>query len=289
MSKGLRLMLWSTLFFSVMSILVKWCSRTLPHEEVVFARGVVTLLLSGAALWRAGLSVRGNNTRLLLMRGLAGFVGLNCYFYALAHLPLGDATTLHFLNPVLTTVLASVVMGEKARRTDALALGLSLTGVMLVSPPSFLWGGATRLPLLGVLAALGGAVASSVAYVIIRKLGETDHPLVVVFYFPLVAVPASVPGLWGHAVVPSVLEAAALVAVGVVTQAAQVSMTRGLQTERAGAATTVTTLQVVLGYALGALLFGEEIRPAALLGGALVMLGVAVAAYRPRATPAAIT
>ena len=44
-------------------------------------------------------------------------------------------------------------------------------------------------PVIGIV----GAVFSAIAYVVIRRLGSTEHHMVVVLYFPLVTGPASLP------------------------------------------------------------------------------------------------
>lgn len=275
-SVGIRYMLASTLFFSVMSVLVKWTGRRIPHEELVFFRSVVTLGLSVYALRRAGMRPWGVNRRMLLLRGLMGFAGLNCYFYAVTHLPLGVATVVHATNPLLTALLASMWLREAAGVREIVALVLGLCGVVLVANPGWNPQQLVALSPWGLAAAMGGACFSAVAYVSVRQLAKTDHPLVVVFWFPLVAVPASVPGMLANGVWPNGLELAGLLGVGAATQAGQVCMTRGLQMEKASTATSVTTVQVVLAWVLGVVLFAEPVGVSGVLGGLLVMLGVVI-------------
>jgi drug/metabolite transporter (DMT)-like permease len=273
-------------FFSVMSVLVKLAGRRLPTQEVVLARGVVTLAMSWWALRRAGLSPWGNDKRRLVVRGVAGFGALSCYYYAVMHLPLADAVVLHFTNPVMTVLLAAAVLGERVRLRELGFILLGLAGVVLVAEPALLFGTAAgRLAPLGVAAAIGGALFSAVAYVTVRRLAATDHPLVVVFYFPLVAVPATLPMLALGAVWPTPLEWLLLAGVGVSTQIAQVYMTRGLQLERTGRATAVNNLQVVLAYLWGMLLFAERPSALGMAGAALVVGATAAIALRHDAPP----
>ena len=99
-------MLVGTLFFSAMSVFAKLAGERLPTMELVLARVVVTLVMCWWALRSLPISPLGNNKKLLLLRGFAGFMGLSCYFYAINHLPLADATVIQFCNPMLAALIA---------------------------------------------------------------------------------------------------------------------------------------------------------------------------------------
>ena len=187
-SRGVLYMAASALGFSVMSLLVKLASPRLPTGELVFARAIVTLILSYAMVRRAGLSPWGHAPRALVFRGLIGFCGLTSLYLALARLSLADATTIQNATPILTAVLAWWLLGERIGATTVLAIALGVAGVVLVLHPT----GAGLDP-LGVAAALAGVISSSIAYVTVRRLTRTEDPLVIVFYFPLVATPLAVP------------------------------------------------------------------------------------------------
>ncbi len=63
-------------FFSIMSVLVKVAGQRLPTQQVVLARAAVGAILSWGALQARGVSPLGNNRRLLLVRGVLGYVAL---------------------------------------------------------------------------------------------------------------------------------------------------------------------------------------------------------------------
>ena len=122
-----------------------------------------------------------------------------------------------------------------------------------------------------------GALCSACAYVTIRQMTD-EHPLVVVLYFPLVTVPATIPLVWGHLAWPTGMQWLMLAGVGVTTQMAQVSMTRGLQLEPAGRATAVGYLQVVFAAIWGVLFFAEHPSPWTVGGAALILVSTIVLA-----------
>src|SRR5690606_16097780 len=225
-SPGVRHMAASAFWFSVMSVLVKVAGDRLPSQQIVLARGAVCLVLSWALLGRAGLSPWGNRPPVLLLRGLLGTVALLCFYHSIVHLPLAEAVVIQHMNPLFAALLAAALLGERGGARLYLGIAGSLAGVLAIARPAALFGGgAADLPLLGLAIALSGALMSALVYVLVRSLGSREHPLVVVFYFPLVTVPVVLPLAATVWVWPTALEWLVLVGVGVATQLAQVHMT----------------------------------------------------------------
>jgi drug/metabolite transporter (DMT)-like permease len=245
-------------WFSIMGLLVKIAGRRLDSMEIVLFRGIITLGLSWWALQRLGLSPWGTQRRLLLVRGTLGSIALMCFFYSILHLPLGEATLIQNMNPVFATVLAAVILKEHLRAPEVICLVTSLIGVVFIAQPTAIFGAdTTPASLLDVGIALMGALASGTAYTLVRKMRTTEHPLVVVFYLPLLSVPISLPFALAAWRWPNAVEWLLLIGVGITTQLAQVSMTRGLQLERTARATTIGYLQVAFAVAWGAIILGE--------------------------------
>ncbi|MEX0746964.1 MAG: DMT family transporter, partial [Rhodothermales bacterium] len=256
--EGLRDMALAAFFFSLMSLLVKVAGQRLPSSEVVMGRSVVSIVISYVMVRRAGLSPWGRRKGLLTIRGLVGFGGLLCFFYAIPRLPLADVTVMQFTNPIFTALLAALFLRERLTRTVLISIVLSMCGVTLVAQPSFIFGEEARaLDLTAVGVALAGAVFAALAYTVVRKLRETEDPLVVVFYLPLVSVPACLPIMAPVAIWPTTTEWFALVGIGVLTQIAQIFLTKGLHKEPAGRATSVSYLQIIFAALWGMMFFGE--------------------------------
>lgn len=269
------------LAFSLMSVLVKVAGRTLPTMEVVFARSVIVTVLSWATLRAGGRSVGGTERKILLLRGVLGFIALSCFYYGVIVLPLADATVIQYTNPVFTALLAAPVLGETLRLSEVLLALTSLAGVVMVAQPDFVFGeSAASLPPGAVAIALAGALFSAGAYVTVRRLKGED-PMVVVFYFAAFSSVASLPAALAGWVVPDGTELIVLLGVGLCTHAGQVFLTYGLQRERAGRAMTVAYLQIVFAAVWGALFFGE-IPDAWTVAGALVIVASIVGVARVR-------
>ena len=130
---------------------------------------------------------------------------------------------------------------------------------------------ATPLPMGGVLLALAGALLSACAYVSVRALGRTEHPLVIVFYFPLVGLVLTAPLVLLQPVWPSTWELLALIGVGVFTQLGQIGITKGLLGMPAARATAMSYGQVPLAALWGWLLFQEPLDPDTTTAAVLVL------------------
>jgi drug/metabolite transporter (DMT)-like permease len=287
-SRGVLYMALSALAFSVMSMLVKLASEHVPTGEIVLVRAVITLAISYVMVKRAELSPWGNERGKLVVRGLLGFAALGCYYFALARLPLADATTLHFTQPLLTSLLAWWLLGERIGWAAAFAVACGLAGVVLVVHPGVpLDSGADAV---GVAIALVSATFSAFAYVTVRQLAKTEHALVIVFYFPLIATPLALPWALASWVWPTPTEWLLLVGIGVATQLGQVFLTMGLMIERAGRATAVGYVQICFAVVWQLVIFGQMPGLGTLLGAALIIAGtLAVSATAKRDAPVAPT
>lgn len=270
-------MIVSAFAFSVMTLLVKLAGQRLPSQEIVAARAAVTLVLSYAALRSGSIPLLGSRRPLLWLRGAFGFAGLSSVYYAVTHMPLAEATVIQYMHPAITAVLATFVLRERLQPATLVSIALSMIGLVAIVQPRALFAvAAPAYEPLAVAAAVAGAVFSACAYVTVRKLGERDHPLVIVFYFPLVALPASIPTMWNHAVMPTGWEWLVLLGVGISTQIGQVAITRGLQLDGAGRAATYSYLQVLFAAVWGAAFFDELPSASTAVGALLILLGALV-------------
>ena len=280
LSRGLVYMAAAALGFSAMSVLVKLVSPRIPTGEIVLARALFTLVASYILVRRANLAPLGTERGKLVLRGLFGSAALAGYYLSLALLPLADATTIHQTVPLITALLAWWLLRERVGWSTAAALACGIVGVLVIVHPS----GAGLDP-VGVVIAIGAAVCAAAAYVTVRQLARTEHPLVIVFYFPLVATPLAIPWAAADWVTPSAYDLFLLLGIGLTTQIAQVFLTLGLAAERAGRATAVGYLQIVFAIGWQLAIFGDAPTLATILGAALIIGGTIVVSRFGTAAP----
>lgn len=270
-------MLISALAFALMSSCVKLVSaHGIPVFEIVAARAIISLLISYVDVKRKRISVWGNNQKLLLARGVVGSLALICVYYAVATLPLAEATILQYLHPVFTAVLALLFLRERIQVSTMICITLCLSGLFLIVSPGTHLAGEVELPAISVVAALLGAFGSAVAYVIVKKLSGTEDSSVIIFYFPLIALPLSLILLGDDFVMPNFEALVLLIFVGIFTQIGQVGLTKAMKVEVASKATAYSYVQVVFSIILGWLIFSEIPSAWTLIGGSLIITGALI-------------
>jgi drug/metabolite transporter (DMT)-like permease len=104
---------------------------------------------------------------------LIGFFLHACYlggvFFAISKgLPAGVAAVVTSLQPVLVSVLAVRVLGEKLKVKQVIGLLLGLTGVVLVLGPSL----EAEIPMIGIIAILVALIGSTTATLLQKRIGS---------------------------------------------------------------------------------------------------------------------
>ena len=285
---GPRYMLLSAASFALMGCLVKLAgSWHVPLLQIIFVRALISIVLSLGDIARARVHPLGQRRGLLFARGLAGFVALTGVFYAILHLPYAQATVLQYLHPVFTALLAFCFLAESPTRATLACIILSLIGLGWMVSPYFNGADTTSIPLLAITAGLGGALGSGIAYTLVRKLVTTEHPSVIVLYFPMVCLPGTLLLGFDDFVWPTPEAWLALIGVGVFTQLGQLSLTRAMQFDSASRTTSLSYLQIVFAALLGWTIFGEMPTTATLIGASLILLGAFISALLQRPRPTA--
>lgn len=270
-------MLLSALAFSLMSACVKLVSaHGIPVLEIIAARALVSLGLSYIDVKRKGISMWGHNRKLLLARGAIGTLALFCVYYSLITLPLAEATLLQYLHPMFTALLAFIFLGERVLHSTKVCIMLSILGLLVMVLPGLGVDQQAALPWASIGIALLGALGSSIAYVIVRRLSNIEDVSVIILYFPLIALPLSIFLLGSDFVMPNFEGLLLLLFVGVFTQVGQVGLTKAMQSESAGKAAGYAYVQVIFAMLFGWIIFSELPSIWSWIGGSIIMIGALV-------------
>lgn len=270
-------MLISALGFALMAACVKEVSGLgIPVLEIVAARAIVSGIISYADIKRKKISIWGHNKILLIARGTVGSFALMFVYYAVTTLPLAEATVLQYLHPVFTAVLALFFLKEVIQRSTIACIVISLIGLFIIIQPNLQLDSHVHYPWLSIGAGVLGAFGSAVAYIIIKKLTKTDDSSVIIFYFPLVALPISMIMLGSDFVVPSLAATGLLILIGIFTQVGQVGLTKALNSADASKATAYSYVQVLFSVFIGWAYFSEVPVLTTIIGGSFIMVGALV-------------
>jgi drug/metabolite transporter (DMT)-like permease len=90
----------------------------------------------------SGDSPLGTRRGLLVLRGTLGYGSITCFFLACQLLPLADATTFTFLAPLVVVGLSPLILDELPGVATVFLIPVCITGVLLITQPKFLFGGA---------------------------------------------------------------------------------------------------------------------------------------------------
>ncbi|WP_281647487.1 DMT family transporter [Parendozoicomonas sp. Alg238-R29] len=277
---GVRYMILSALGFALMTSCVKVVSTYgIPVLEIVAARAVVSLFISFTDIRRKNIPLFGDNKPLLVARGVAGTLALICVYYAVTTLPLAEATILQYLHPVFTALLALLFLKERIQLSTLICITLSITGLIVMVKPGFLFGTTNHMPVFSIMAALAGAFGSAIAYVIVKRLSRSEDSSVIIMYFPLIALPVSLFLLGDGFVMPDLKTTVLLIMIGIFTQIGQVGLTKSMETESASKATAYSYVQVIISILLGWTFFSEIPSVWTLAGGTLIMGGALINVY----------
>ena len=183
-TKAIILNILSIVFFSIMVIFIRKASENLHILEVVFFRNLLAFIVMLPLLTSTGLAaIKMNNTKLFLMRGFFGAIGMLAGFTCLTLIPLAQATAISFSKPIFITIGATIFLGEiiKARRIAAIIIGI--IGMLVIVQP-----GVNSLS-FGIMLAIIAALAHSVNALIVKKLTLTDSPQAIVTWMVIILIP----------------------------------------------------------------------------------------------------
>jgi len=281
--RAAALMLASSASFAAMAAFVKLAPAVPLFEKVLF-RNLVTLFVAGALVRRnrRPLLGRPGNLRWLLLRSVLGIGGVACYFYAVDHLLLADASMLTKLSPFVTTVIAAAALGEAITARTAVALAAGFAGGLLVIKPRF------DLEVLPALVGAGSALFAGGAYAVVRFLRDREPPETIVFVFSLVSVVGLFPVVVPNFTLPSAVDAAWLVGIGLAAAGGQFGLTAAFRHAPAAEVSLISYSLIVFSALIGWLFWREVPDAASLLGGAMIIISGAVVVLRGR-TPVAPT
>ena len=274
--KGIKYLLGSGLAFSLMSVCVKTVGERIPVSELVFARAAISLIITRLLLLKNNINPWGYQKKLLLTRGLLGTVALFCIFKALTILPIAIATVIQYIYPTFTVICAYFILNEYIYKRIIFSIILGWIGIILVTQPEWSTYSNILETVIAILIAILGALMTSLAYICVRKLSSKENPLVIIYYFPLVSIPLSIPFIINNFVLPIGTEWIYIIGIGFFTQIGQLCITEGLRLIPAGQATSINYSQVIFSCIFGGSIFQEAITKEIYLGALCVLISTII-------------
>lgn len=216
----------SVVAFATMGALIKLAEHNgAGLIELLFFRqaGAIPVVVAWVAMGPGLATLKTRRLPAHAMRCAIGLSSMALMFSTIMLLPLAEATILQFTVPIFATILGAVVLREATgiHRWSAVVAGF--IGVLIVAQP-----GSGHIPLAGAITGIVAAFLSASVSILIRRMGSSEPPATIVFYFSILSMVPLLPlFLWtidSHDAVTWAM----LVGVGLIGGVAQLFMTTSL-------------------------------------------------------------
>jgi drug/metabolite transporter (DMT)-like permease len=266
-SPAARYMILSAFFFAFMDIILKDLDRFSSWQLMMF-RAIGSVVICLIILNKLKINIFGNQRKLLITRGLVGSTSMILFLASIAYLPIGTAISIRYLSPIFAAILAVWLLKEKIKQVQWLYIFIAFCGVLILK------GFDDRINAIGLTLIITSAVFSGMVYVIIRRLGTRDHPVVIVNYFMVIATITGGIGSLFTWKQPMGYEWIALLSLGIFGFLGQLFMTKGLQMEEANKMAPLKYMEVVFVLILAFFFLGETQNIFSLSGILLIVFGL---------------
>ncbi len=171
--------------FSLMDAVMKGLSLQIGTYNALLWRTLASVLIGLPFVLVRRIRPVRQGMRLHLIRGSASAVMAMLFFWGLARVPMAQAIALCFVAPLIALFLASVLLGEKIRRSAIVASVVGFAGVLVIVS------GQAGAPqgddmLLGSAAILLSAGIYAFNIILMRKQAKVAGPFEIAFFTSLV-------------------------------------------------------------------------------------------------------
>ncbi|MEM6719521.1 MAG: DMT family transporter [Bacteroidota bacterium] len=272
LKQAIQFMIISAIGFAFLNAIVKYLGDFNAYQ-IVFFRSIGTLFFTVPLLVKNNISMLGNKRFLLLLRGIVGVTSMALFFMSIKYLPIGSAVSLRYISPIFAAVFALFILKEKIKPVQWVFFLIAFSGVVILK------GFDTQIDTTGLLLVLASAFFSGLVFIIIRKIGSQDHPIVVVNYFMMIALIAGGLLCIPYWKTPVGWEWLLLLSLGIFGYVGQLYMTKALQLAETNKAAPLKYIEVIFTMLIGLSWFDETYTLWSLLGIILIVIGLTLNTY----------
>jgi drug/metabolite transporter (DMT)-like permease len=268
---GPLLMLSAALLFTLLNIIIKSLGPSFGAWDIGFYRfwgGIVVIL---AIFWRYGNPFKGNDVRLLMIRGCTGSVAFICLVTAIRLLPVSTAIVIFYSYPAFSAIFSYFLYGETLSKSQVLCILGVMVGVGVLFDIQFTGG----LP--GQIMALIGAVFAGLTVTLIRELRQKNVPVVIYLYFCVMGALVTLPKFIQQPVLPTTpMEWVMVFGIIFSSLTAQLLMNQGFFYCRGWEGGVLMSGEVIFTASVGILFFEDPVTWRFWTGGLLILICVIV-------------
>ena len=260
-------MVLSTIAFTGMNGLIKYLTEYSAYQ-LVFFRSIGSLFFTFGFLLHRHIPILGTHRKLLITRGVFGSISMLLFFMAVHYMPIGSAVALRYIAPIFAAIFAILILKENVRPIQWLFFICSFMGVLVLK------GFDGSIPTIGLVLVLLASIFSGLVYIVIRKIGLKEHPVVIVNYFMCIA--TLVGGVLSifYWKTPTTIDLLLLLSLGVFGFFGQLFMTKAFQMGETSVIAPIKYVEVVFAIIVGVGFLGETYTIWSFVGMAMIICGL---------------
>jgi len=267
-TKGILLMLISTLSYSIMSILVKLTASRIGIYQQMFFRnlfGIIIVFFTISKSEKFDVKEIKKNWKGLLLRSILGTIALYFSFKADSVGIQGTISALKRINPLFVVLFSKLFLKDKVPKNYLPAILLACSGIFLIMN-NYSLGSIESL-----LAAIGCALFSGAAYTVLSYFKGKINSDYIVFCFSLTTSIIFFPIMIATYVSPTLLEWCGLFGIGIFATIGQITMSRSYQCAKAGIVSFWDNWGVLFSMILGLIILQETYNVWMIIGTILIV------------------
>ena len=267
MQQAITYMILAALLFTCLNFVIRAADH-LPTIQLVFFRSLGSAICGFILLKRFKIPIKGNNPPMLILRGVVGLIAMFLFFKAMQMLPMASAVSLRYSAPIFATILSLFLLKEKVISWQWLLLATAFIGIIMLK------GFDARISATGFGIAMLSALMTGLVYTIIRKIGASEHPIVIVNYFMTISTVAGAIGIVFYWTPITPQEWVMLLSMGLLGFGAQYYMTKAIQLAEANLITPFKYLEAIFTLIIGWAVFGEYQTSITILAMVIIVLSL---------------
>ena len=264
---GILLMIATMFFFSVMDAMAKEVAHRTDTVVAIWARYAgQTVVVAVLIAPRMKTVLKTGYPGLQLLRSIFLLIATSFFFFGFVSIGLANAAAIMSINPVLITLGAALILGERFGLRRAIGVGAALIGALIIiRPGSDVFSSEAMLPLCAAVAYSGYALTT-------RFVGRDEDPWTSLLYtaaFGALVLSAIVPFYW---VRPDFTAAVLMICLGSVGALGHFCLIRALMIAEASAIVPFSYVGLLFATVWGMVIFGEFPDAFTYLGASIIAL-----------------
>ena len=274
---GIFLMIIAMFCLSVNDVNVKWLSKEYPVWEIVFFRAFSGLIISFFLIMKFGIkSIKTKKPIAHTVRAISAVGCVVFYFFGLKFLMLSENNALAHSGPIIATVLAVPILGEKLGIKRLLAVIFGFVGVLVIVQPG------TSLFKIESFLPITSAIFMAFSYISLRFIMKTDSSISIIFYYSLALFFTSIIFFPNNFLFPSLIDLIPLFSLGIMGSLGHYFMSQAAKRAETAIITPFEYSAFLWVIILGYLFLNEVPTKTILVGGLIIVTSGIYIIYREK-------